>query len=149
LVAAPRSSSRKGGAEVALVGRDADRVKAVAQDAEAAGGCARVHQHVANLTLISEVRSLAEEVTAQRAHIDVLADNAGALFAWRKETSEGFEQTFALNHLAPFLLMNLLRAHLTGGRVVTTASDAHKSGVLDLDDLAPIRHQDVGDCGGG
>jgi retinol dehydrogenase-12 len=68
-------------------------------------------------------------------HIDVLANNAGALFASRKQTSEGFEQTFALNHLAPFLLTNLLRDRLGGGRVVTTSSDAHKAGVLDLDDL--------------
>jgi len=125
----------RGGVEVALVGRDPERVKAVAQEAEAAGGGAPVHQHVADLTLMAEVRSLADEVTAKYEHIDVLANNAGALFASRKETSEGFEQTFALNHLAPFLLTNLLRAHLTGGRVVTTASDAHKAGVLDLADL--------------
>jgi retinol dehydrogenase-12 len=65
----------------------------------------------------------------------VLANNAGALFAGRKETSEGLERTLALNHLAPFLLTNLLRDRLAGGRVVTTASDAHESGRLDLDDL--------------
>src|SRR5262249_24256231 len=59
----------------------------------------------------------------------------GALFASRQVTEEGFERTFALNHLAPFLLTNLLRGQLAGGRVVATASDAHKSGRLDLDDL--------------
>jgi NAD(P)-dependent dehydrogenase (short-subunit alcohol dehydrogenase family) len=64
-----------------------------------------------------------------------LPTNAGALFASRMETPEGFEQTFALNHLAPFLLTNLLRDRLAGGRVVTTASGAHRSGRLDLDDL--------------
>ena len=62
-------------------------------------------------------------------------ENAGAMFAWRKTTDEGFEQTIALNHLAPFLLTNLLRDRLAGGRVVTTSSDAHSSGALDLDDL--------------
>jgi NAD(P)-dependent dehydrogenase (short-subunit alcohol dehydrogenase family) len=123
------------GAEVALVGREADRVKAVAQEAAAAGGGAPVHEHVADLSLMSEVRALAEEVRGRYAHIDVLANNAGALFASRKETSEGFEQTLALNHLAPFLLTNLLRDRLDGGRVVTTASDAHASGILDLDDV--------------
>jgi NAD(P)-dependent dehydrogenase (short-subunit alcohol dehydrogenase family) len=123
------------GAEVVLVGRDLERVKAVAVEAAAAGGGAPVHEHVADLTLMSEVRSLAEEVRGRYERIDVLANNAGALFASRKETSEGFEQTFALNHLAPFLLTNLLRDRLDGGRVVTTASDAHKTGVLDLDDL--------------
>jgi NAD(P)-dependent dehydrogenase (short-subunit alcohol dehydrogenase family) len=78
---------------------------------------------------------LAEELRNRYQRIDVLANNAGALFASRKVTSEGFEQTFALNHLAPFLLTNLLLDRLGGGRVVTTASDAHTGGRLDLGDL--------------
>jgi len=123
------------GAVVALVGRDPARVGAVAREAAAAGGGAPVHEHVADLTLMAEVRGLAGEVRDRYEHVDVLANNAGALFSSRKVTSEGFEQTFALNHLAPFLLTNLLRDRLRGGRVVTTASDAHKSGRLDLDDL--------------
>jgi NAD(P)-dependent dehydrogenase (short-subunit alcohol dehydrogenase family) len=123
------------GVEVALVGRDSTRVKDVAREAKAAGGGAPVHEHVADLMLMAEVRALAEEVGGRYEHIDVLANNAGALFSSRKETSEGLERTFALNHLAPFLLTNLLRARLRGGRVVSTASDAHKSGLLDLDDL--------------
>jgi retinol dehydrogenase-12 len=123
------------GAEVALVGRDAERVRAVARQAAAAGSGAPVHEHVADLTLMSEVRALAEEARAQYGRIDVLANNAGAVFASRKVTSEGLERTFALNHLAPFLLTTLLRDRLTGGRVVTTSSDAHQSGRLDLDDL--------------
>jgi retinol dehydrogenase 12 len=123
------------GVEVALVGRDAERLKAVAQEARATGGGAPVHEHVADLMLMAHVRALAQEVRERYEHIDVLANNAGALFASRKETSEGFEQTLALNHLAPFLLTNLLRDRLGGGRVVTTSSDAHKSGRLDLDDL--------------
>jgi NAD(P)-dependent dehydrogenase (short-subunit alcohol dehydrogenase family) len=128
------------GVEVALVGRDADRVNAVAAQARAAGGGAQVHEHVADLMLMSEVRRLAEEVKGRHAHIDVLANNAGALFASREQTSEGFERTFALNHLAPFLLSNLLRDRLHGGRVVTTASDAHTSGRLDLSDLQSQKH---------
>jgi NAD(P)-dependent dehydrogenase (short-subunit alcohol dehydrogenase family) len=123
------------GAELALVGRDPERVGAVAEQARAAGGGAPVHEHVADLTLMWNVRALAEEVRERHGQLDVLANNAGALFASRKVTSEGFEQTFALNHLAPFLLTHLLRDRLTGGRVVTTASDAHKGGRLDLDDL--------------
>jgi NAD(P)-dependent dehydrogenase (short-subunit alcohol dehydrogenase family) len=123
------------GAEVALVGRDPERVRLVAEQAAAAGGGGRVHGHVADLALMSNVRALADEIHDRYEHVDVLANNAGALFASRKETSEGFEQTFALNHLAPFLLTNLLRDRLVGGRVVTTASDAHKSGRLDLEDL--------------
>jgi NAD(P)-dependent dehydrogenase (short-subunit alcohol dehydrogenase family) len=123
------------GAEVVLVGRDPERVRSVAEEASLVGGGARVDALVANLALMSDVRVLAQEISARHEHVDVLANNAGALFASRKETSEGFEQTFALNHLAPFLLTNLLRDRLAGGRVVTTASGAHRSGRLDLDDL--------------
>jgi retinol dehydrogenase 12 len=127
------------GVEVALVGRETERVKAVAREARATGAGAPVHEHVADLMLMADVRALAEEVRERYEHIDVLANNAGALFAARRETSEGFEQTFALNHLAPFLLTSLLRDRLDGGRVVTTASDAHKAGRLDLDDLQSER----------
>jgi NAD(P)-dependent dehydrogenase (short-subunit alcohol dehydrogenase family) len=122
------------GAELVVVGRERERVDAVVRDAQAAGG-APVHAHVADLALMASVRALAEELRDRHERIDVLANNAGALFASRKVTSEGFEQTFALNHLAPFLLTNLLLDRLAGGRVVTTASDAHKGGRLDLDDL--------------
>jgi NAD(P)-dependent dehydrogenase (short-subunit alcohol dehydrogenase family) len=82
-------------------------------------------------------RSVADRSTGTwpTERVDVLANNAGALFASRKQTPEGFERTFALNHLAPFLVTNLLRDRLAGGRVVTTASNAHKSGRLVLDDL--------------
>jgi NAD(P)-dependent dehydrogenase (short-subunit alcohol dehydrogenase family) len=106
----------------------------VAGEAQAAGG-APVHRQVADLALMAEVRALAEELAERYERIDVLANNAGAMFASRKVTSEGFEQTLALNHLAPFLLTNLLLDRLDGGRVVTTTSDAHTGGRLDLDDL--------------
>src|ERR1700716_644208 len=77
------------GAEVALVGREAERVKAVALEATAAGGGAPVHRHVADLALMSNVRTLADELRGRYGQIDVLANNAGALFASRKETAEG------------------------------------------------------------
>jgi NAD(P)-dependent dehydrogenase (short-subunit alcohol dehydrogenase family) len=122
------------GAEVALIGRDCARVRLVAEEAAAIGG-GQVHGHVADLMLMSNVRVLADEIRERYERVDVLANNAGALFASREQTPEGFERTFALNHLAPFLLTNLLRDRLAGGRVVTTASNAHKSARLDLDDL--------------
>ena len=125
----------RAGAELAVVGRDPERVERVAGEAEAAGSGARVHQHVADLSLMAGVRALAAEVLDRYERIDVLANNAGALFSTRRETAEGLERTFALNHLAPFLLTNLLRERLAGGRVVTTASDAHTGGLLDLEDL--------------
>ncbi len=123
------------GVELALVGREPERVAATAEQARAAGTGAPVHEHCADLALMSEVRRLAEDLRARHEHIDVLANNAGALFASRHLTDEGLEHTFALNHMAPFLLTHLLRDRLEGGRVLTTASDAHTAGVLNLDDL--------------
>ncbi len=126
------------GAEVAVVGRDEARVGAVAEEAREVGH-AGVHEHVADMTLMAQVRGLAEELHDNYEHIDVLANNVGALFASRKVTEEGFERTFALNHLAPFLLTHLVRERLGGGRVITTASDAHRAGRLDLADLQSER----------
>ncbi|HEY2650521.1 MAG TPA: SDR family oxidoreductase [Solirubrobacteraceae bacterium] len=127
------------GVELVLVGRDPARLEAVAAEAAAANGAGLIHQHAADLSRMADVQRLADELRDRYDQIDVLANNAGALFASRKVTAEGFERTFALNHLSPFLLTNLLRDRLGGGRVVTTASDAHKAGRLDLDDLESER----------
>jgi NAD(P)-dependent dehydrogenase (short-subunit alcohol dehydrogenase family) len=129
------------GTELALVGRDAERVRATAHEARESGGGAPVHEHVADLTRMNEVRRLGGELLEAHPRIDVLANNAGAMFTARHTTPEGFEQTFALNHLATFLLTHLLLDRLTasGGRVVTTSSDAHQSGLLGLDDLRSER----------
>lgn len=124
------------GAEVSIVGREPERVRATAEAARRAGGDgAVVHEHVADLLVVDEVRRLAGELRERHARIDVLANNAGAMFTSRQVTEDGLERTFALNHMAPFLLTDLLRDRLAGGRVVTTASDAHTGGELDLDDL--------------
>jgi NAD(P)-dependent dehydrogenase (short-subunit alcohol dehydrogenase family) len=127
------------GVELAVVGRERERVDAVAAEARAAGQGAPVHTHVADLSLMADVRALADELRHQHDRIDVLANNAGAMFSSRTVTSEGFERTLALNHLAPFLLTNLLLDRLSGSRVVTTSSDAHTGGKLNLDDLQSER----------
>jgi NAD(P)-dependent dehydrogenase (short-subunit alcohol dehydrogenase family) len=121
------------GSDLALVGRDPERVAETA--AAAREGGAQVSEHVADLERMDEVHRLAGEIRERYAHIDVLANNAGAMFTSRRVTADGFERTLALNHLAPFLLTNLLLDRLEGGRVVTTASDAHEGGELDFDDL--------------
>jgi NAD(P)-dependent dehydrogenase (short-subunit alcohol dehydrogenase family) len=129
------------GAELGVVGRNPARVRATAEEARASGGEALVHEHVADLARMGEVHRLGAELLEAYPRIDVLANNAGAMFTSRHVTPDGFEQTFALNHLGPFLLTNLLLERLTAsrGRVVTTASDAHRGGVLDLDDLQSER----------
>jgi retinol dehydrogenase-12 len=129
------------GADLALVGRDAHRVAETAVEARAAGPGQTIAEHVADLAQLDEVRRLADELRAAYPRIDVLANNAGAMFTSRHVTRDGYEQTFALNHLSPFLLTNLLMDRLleAEARVVTTSSDAHNRGLLDLDDLQAER----------
>jgi NAD(P)-dependent dehydrogenase (short-subunit alcohol dehydrogenase family) len=119
------------GAELALVGRDAERVEAVVRQVRVIGG--KAEGYTADLAQLDEVRRLAEELKGRFPRIDVLANNAGAKFDSRHVTRDGFEMTFALNHLAPFLLTRLLVDRVR--RVVTTSSDAHKRADLDLEDL--------------
>ncbi len=94
--------------------------------------------HVADLSNQDDVRRLAREVQERYDKIDVLINNAGAFYQRRQESSDGVEMTFALNHLAPFLLTNLLLDYVTAGgsaRIVTVSSMAHKGQKLDFRDL--------------
>src|SRR3954453_4991132 len=127
------------GAALALVGRDPARLAETARAARAAG--AQVSEHAADLERMDEVRRLAGDLLERHERIDVLANNAGAMFTERPVTADGFERTFALNHLAPFLLTNLLleRLEASDARVVTTASGAHTAGALDFEDLQAER----------
>lgn len=130
-----------GGAAVTMVGHDrAKSESALAQVSEQAPDAA-VDLLVADLSSQAEVARLAA-VLLDRARagerIDVLVNNAGAVFAHRRLTADGIEATWALNHLAPFLLTNLLADHLKQhppARIVTTSSDAHRRERLPFDDL--------------
>ena len=88
------------GAGVAIVGRDPERVRATAEEARAAATGGEIHEHVADLERMDEVRRLAAELLERHERIDVLANNAGAMFTSPHVTADGFERTFALNHLA-------------------------------------------------
>ena len=124
------------GAHVVAVGRDSDRTRAVVETIEAEQGSAEAR--VADLSSQAEVRSLAAGVRADHDRLDVLLNNAGAIFRERDVTVDGIERTFALNHLAYFLLTNLLLDRLTASapaRVVSVASRAQERGRLDFDDL--------------
>jgi retinol dehydrogenase 14 len=94
------------GAHVAIIGRDSRRAEDAAREIGTAGGQADVF--VADLSSQSEVRRLAEKMLYRYAHIDVLINNVGGYWKTRHVTADGLELTFALNHLAPFLLTNLL-----------------------------------------
>ncbi len=123
------------GAQVVLVGRDQGRAAAAAAEIGAAGPVPPKVE-IADLASMEQVRALAGRLAALE-RIDVLINNAGLVLGERRVTKDGFEHVFAVNHLAPFLLTNLLLPKLTGSapaRVVTVTSDAHSAAKLDLDD---------------
>jgi len=125
------------GAHVAITGRDRERVLAAARQIRSGGG-GLADVFVADLSSQSEVRRLAGEVLQCLPSIDVLVNNVGGYWNTRHVTDDGLEYTFALNHLAPFLLTNLLLDRLAqapAARVVTVSSNAQALGRIDFDDL--------------
>src|SRR5688572_20874931 len=125
------------GAHVAITGRDSGRAEAAAREIRAAGG-GQVDVFVADLSSQAEVRRLADEVKRRLPRLDVLVNNVGGYWSTRHVTEDGLEHTFALNHLAPYLLTRLLLDHIEGsggGRIVTVASNAHAQGRVDFADL--------------
>ncbi|PRY40383.1 SDR family NAD(P)-dependent oxidoreductase [Umezawaea tangerina] len=119
------------GTRLILVGRSAVKTKAVAERVGA-------EYHVVDFERLDEVRDLATVLVDGCEWIDVLANNAGGLFSGPTRTVDGFEKTFQVNHLAPYLLTNLLIGRLlhSGAAVVNTSSvGARIYGRIDLDDL--------------
>jgi NAD(P)-dependent dehydrogenase (short-subunit alcohol dehydrogenase family) len=95
--------------------------------------------HMADLSTLAEMKRVVAEL-AREPQIDVLVNNAGALFNKRQETEDGLEMTFALNHMAYFVITNMLLGKLkSGARIVTVASNAHRGARLDFDDLQSRR----------
>jgi daunorubicin C-13 ketoreductase len=124
------------GARVAVVGRDPDRLAAAVSAVRAvAGPGAEPTGYQADFGVLGEVRKLAGALLDGYPEIDVLCNNAGGIVHNRQTTVDGHELTIQANHLAPFLLTNLLRERLAGGRVVNTSSRVHRGGRIDPDDL--------------
>ena len=127
------------GHPVLAVGRSASKLGAVRKRMEAAAppGVPVPEPVTADFASLYEVRRLADVLLERCPRVDVLANNAGLILSRREETVDGYEMIFAVNHLAPFLLTNLLVDRLkdSGGRVVTTSSEGHKGGKIHEDDL--------------
>lgn len=126
------------GAAVTIVGRSREKSERVVAEL-AAGSGASVELLLGDLSTLADVRRVAAEFKARHDRLDALVNNAGAIFAKRETTADGLERTFALNHLAYFLLttelLDLLR-RTPGSRVVSTSSGAHFTGRIDFDDIA-------------
>ena len=136
----------KQGAAVVIAGRNAAKTQATAAEIKQSGA-ASVDSLVADLSSMAEVRRLADELRQRYTRLDVLINNAGAIFADRQLTADGYERTFALNHLSYFLLTNLLLNLLMASapsRIVNVASDAHGGATLNFDDLQNQRNYSMG-----
>jgi NAD(P)-dependent dehydrogenase (short-subunit alcohol dehydrogenase family) len=126
------------GARIVLIARDKTRGQETLTRLHDSNPNVSHSIHYGDLSRISEMKRLAAEIAAAEPCIDVLINNAGAMFGSRQVTEDDLELTFAVNHMAYFVLTLELRERLlasSSARIVNTASDAHKGRVLDLDDL--------------
>ena len=126
------------GARIVLIARDSARGEATLAKLRQANPSAQHTAYYGDLSVIADMKRVAQAVASNEARIDVLINNAGAVFLARKVSADGLEMTFATNHMAYFVVTNILLDRLKatpGARIVSTASDAHKSGKLDFDDL--------------
>jgi len=130
------------GARLVLVARDRARGEATLARLRARGPGVGHVAHYADLSLIADTKRVAAEIAAAEPRIDVLINNAGAMFGRRRVTADGLELTFATNHMSYFLLTHGLRERLLASapaRVVNTSSAAHRRAGLDFEDLQSTR----------
>lgn len=126
------------GARIVQIARDRERGEAALKRLRERGPGLAHAIYYGDLSRVSEMKRLALEIAKAEPRIDVLINNAGAMFGSRQVTEDGLELTFALNHVAYFVLTQGLRQRLVAAapsRVVSTSSDAHKGRKLDLHDL--------------
>jgi NAD(P)-dependent dehydrogenase (short-subunit alcohol dehydrogenase family) len=123
------------GATVVITGRNPRRAEEAMEAIRAARADASVDLLLADLGSLDQVRRLADEFESRYRRLHVLVNNAGTIFPARKTTEDGFETTFAVNHLAPFLLTNLLTERLKASapaRIINVASASHRFGMIDF-----------------
>jgi retinol dehydrogenase-14 len=130
------------GAKVIIVGRNQERGEAAVEEIKAQSHNDSVELMLADLSVQAEVKGLAEEFQERYDRLDVLANNAGLVQSKRTETPDGIETTLAINHLAPFLLTNLLLERLeqsAPSRVITVSSEAQRWGTMDFEAMQSRR----------
>jgi len=128
----------RSGYRVLFTSRDPSKGERVLEELKTQSGSDALELHVGDLSSMSEVRRIALEVRAKHPRLDVLVNNAGGVFMQRQTTVDGFEYTFAFNHLSYFLLTNLLLESLKAAdhaRIVSVSSSANYGGKIKWDDL--------------
>jgi retinol dehydrogenase-12 len=135
--AAAASALARLGARIVFTARDVAKAKATLDELTRANPDAAHDFILADLTTLAAMREAGRALLAKARRIDVLANNAGVIVQSRELTADGLEKTFAINHMAYFVLTEVLRPALTpDARIVSTASGAHAAGRLDFDDLS-------------
>lgn len=132
----------RAGMRVVMAGRDRNRTEAARRLVTERSGADRVEVALADFSRLADVRRLADEILAGHEGLDVLVNNAGLFSPRYRLSADGIELTFAVNHLAPFLLTNLLLDRLKASapaRIVTVASEAHRRNRIDIGDLTRPR----------
>ena len=128
----------KKGARIVLIARDRGRGEDTLAKLRIANPTQAHTIHYGDLSSIADMKRVATAIAASEPKIDVLVNNAGAVFLARHESVDGLEMTFATNHMAYFVITNILLPNLKAAgnaRIVSTASDAHRSGRINFDDL--------------
>ena len=131
------------GARIVLIARDRARGEQTLQRLEEIAPGRNHLAHYANLSRLAEMKRVSEVIAGTEERIDVLINNAGAVFSARQVTGDALEMTFATNHIAYFVVTHLLLERLKatpGARIVSTASHAHKRAKLDFNDLQSEKH---------
>lgn len=124
------------GHEIIIVGRNQQKAKGVAEHIRTQTGNNSVHDLLADFSDLQQIQQLADQVKTKFPKLDVLVNNAGTYYGKREKTKYGAEKTFVVNHLAPFLLTNILLDHLQEhARIINVSSNAHYGGTLDFNDL--------------
>jgi NAD(P)-dependent dehydrogenase (short-subunit alcohol dehydrogenase family) len=129
------------GARIVFIARDRARGEETRKHLAAIAPQSEHAVYYADLSKLAEMKRVAADIAAAESKIDVLVNNAGAMFSSRRVTADGLEMTFATNHMSYFVLSNVLRERMgPGGRIVNTASDAHNGSHLDFEDLQSAKH---------
>ncbi|MCY3574646.1 MAG: SDR family oxidoreductase [Chloroflexi bacterium] len=130
------------GAAVTLVGRNQTKTRAVCEELQKQTGSEAIDWLLGDLSSMVEIRRVADEFRHRHNNLDVLLNNAGAIFSEYQQSADGFEMTFALNHLSYYLLTNLLLDMLREtaaakgeARIINVSSSAHRNGTMRLDNL--------------
>jgi NAD(P)-dependent dehydrogenase (short-subunit alcohol dehydrogenase family) len=135
------------GARIVLVARDRGRADVTLAALRKAAPNLAHDAHIADLSILAEMKRVGREIAAAEPRIDVLINNAGNVFPTRRVTADGLECTFATNHMAYFVVTHALRKAMIAAapaRVVSTASRAHVGHSLDFDDLQLARGYSIG-----